>query len=108
MLRLARVLGRPQRAPELLLAAIRVGDRQVAELARPAPRRLDGERRVGGDRVGRVERHREEILGQDDRVHEADRARVLESRSINAVKRSACACTHGICRGSSTVALPVG
>ena len=45
--------------------------------ARPRQRGLHGERRVGGDGIRGVERDRHQVLGQDDRVHEPDRAGVL-------------------------------
>jgi L,D-transpeptidase ErfK/SrfK len=55
-LRLPRVVRLPERRADLLLAPVAVGERQRDDLAYAPPRLADGERRVGGDHGGRVER----------------------------------------------------
>ena len=61
-LRLARIFARTQRSPQLFLAAIGLGERQAEQLAHAGARRLHGERRVRGDRIGRGEGPRQQLV----------------------------------------------
>src|SRR5207247_9389461 len=61
-LRLARVLAATERRADLLLTLVGLGEREVHDLAHAPPRLTHRERRVGGDRVGRVERSRHELV----------------------------------------------
>src|SRR5579862_3205294 len=74
-LRLARVVGPPERRADLLLPTVRLGEREMDDLAHAAARGADRERRVRRDRISGRERRRQKIRARDDAVDEPDRER---------------------------------
>ncbi|MEZ4354406.1 MAG: ComEC/Rec2 family competence protein [Myxococcota bacterium] len=66
-----------QRTAELLLPTIRLGQRQALDLAHPTQRRLHGQGRTAGDRVGEREGALPELGGGDEGVQQADRQGAL-------------------------------
>ena len=74
---LARILGATERASQLLLPAVCLPQWQGEKLAHTPPCRAHRQRRVGGDRVGGLERRLHEVVGQHDGVHETDLPRLL-------------------------------
>src|SRR5205814_9485346 len=71
-LRLARILAAAERRADLLLALVGLGEREMHDLAHAPAGLAHRERRVGGDRGGRVERGRHERGAGNEPVHGAD------------------------------------
>jgi carotenoid cleavage dioxygenase len=70
-LRLARILGLAQGASDLFLARVGLGQGYAQQLANPRARRAHREWSVRGDRVGGLERAREQGVRLDDLVQQA-------------------------------------